>query len=249
MAHPIRKLSFGEVFDQSFRLMREHFVTFSAGFVAAYVAIAAVRLPMLSSASARAALALLTIVAFIVVLPLVQLVVTIMAAKAYIGEPITFQNAVARAKELFLSYMGTVLLAMLGILGGFLLFIVPGIYLFTVWMLVAPIYALEGRIGSKALKRSRALVIGNFWRVLGAVTVVIVVGAIVSVAFEALFAFAPFAAKILGSVIEGLYMTYLTVLTVVLYIDLRCRHEDFDLQLLARAVERDRPPRGADALP
>ena len=218
MTYPIRKLSFGEIFDQSFRLMREHFVALSGGLIGAYVLVAAMRVSMQSSAPAGA-LALLTVLVFTTALPPLTLIVTIMAGQAYVGEPFTFRDVVARAKELFLSYTGTSLLAMLGIFGGCFLFIVPGIYLFAAWGLIGPIYALEGRGGLKALKRSRELVRGNFWRVLGTVTIIVVVGSIVSVAFEALFAFAPFAAKILAGVVDGLYMTYLTVLTVVLYID------------------------------
>jgi hypothetical protein len=36
--------------------------------------------------------------------------------------------------------------------------------------------------------------------------------------------------------VQAVTATYMAALIVVLYVDLRCRHEDFDLQILAREV-------------
>jgi hypothetical protein len=52
-----------------------------------------------------------------------------------------------------------------------LLLIVPGVYLLTVWAVVAPVIVIERRKVTEALGRSRQLVRGSGWPVLGAVLV------------------------------------------------------------------------------
>src|SRR3712207_5835784 len=52
----------------------------------------------------------------------------------------------------------------LGILLGFVLFIVPGLILLTVWSLIAPVIVVERRQATESFGRSRELVRGNGWR-------------------------------------------------------------------------------------
>jgi hypothetical protein len=78
----------------------------------------------------------------------------------------------------FWPLLGASFLTALGIAGGALLFVVPGIYLLTVWAVVAPAIVIERRGVTDALGRSRQLVRGNGWPVLGAV----LVGALIAIA-------------------------------------------------------------------
>lgn len=61
------------------------------------------------------------------------------------------------------------LLVGVGVAVGFLLLVVPGLYLVSIWAVVAPAIVVEGHGALDALGRSRALVRGNGWPVLGAV--------------------------------------------------------------------------------
>jgi hypothetical protein len=61
--------------------------------------------------------------------------------------------------------LGAGLLAGLGVVGGFLLFVVPGLYLLTIWAVVGPVIVIERRPIFKSFGRSRHLVRGNGWRV------------------------------------------------------------------------------------
>ncbi|HET8813764.1 MAG TPA: hypothetical protein VFM51_02270 [Solirubrobacterales bacterium] len=65
--------------------------------------------------------------------------------------------------------IGAGILAGLGIVGGFVLFVVPGLYLLTIWAVVAPVIVVERRPIFDAFGRSRQLVRDNGWPVLGAV--------------------------------------------------------------------------------
>jgi hypothetical protein len=53
----------------------------------------------------------------------------------------------------------------LGTLVGFVLLIVPGLFLLTIWAVVAPVIVIEGSGVRPAFGRSRELVRGNGWRV------------------------------------------------------------------------------------
>jgi hypothetical protein len=99
--------------------------------------------------------------------------------------------------------VGAGLLALIGMSFGFVLLIVPGLYLLTIWAVIAPVVVLERTGAIEAFGRSRDLVRGNGWpvfaavlvasvmAVLGSLLVVVVAealaaGAIVEVVFSAL---------------------------------------------------------------
>jgi Membrane domain of glycerophosphoryl diester phosphodiesterase len=78
--------------------------------------------------------------------------------------------------------LGTIIVAgiLLGlaIAIGFLLLIVPGLYLLTIWIAVIPAIVLEDRGIGEAFGRSRELVRGNGWNVFGVIvlTLLILIG-------------------------------------------------------------------------
>lgn len=72
--------------------------------------------------------------------------------------------------------IGAGLLTAIGIFFGFILLVVPGVYLLTIWAVTAPVIVVERRGVFDALGRSRQLVRGNGWPVLGAVLVAILIG-------------------------------------------------------------------------
>ena len=61
---------------------------------------------------------------------------------------------------------------------GFVLLFVPGVYLLTVWAVLAPVIVVEDSGVFAAFGRSRSLVKGNFWPVLGALLVAFLIAAI-----------------------------------------------------------------------
>jgi hypothetical protein len=75
-----------------------------------------------------------------------------------------------------LPLIGAGLIAAIGILFGFLLLIVPGLYLLTIWAVTAPAIVVERRGVFDAFGRSRQLVRGNGWQVLGVMVVAVVIG-------------------------------------------------------------------------
>jgi hypothetical protein len=73
----------------------------------------------------------------------------------------------------------------IGIAIGFVLIIVPGLILITIWSVAAPVVVLERPGGLKPLGRSRELVRGNGWQVFGVIAVLVIGVGIVSALIEA----------------------------------------------------------------
>jgi hypothetical protein len=92
-----------------------------------------------------------------------------------IGE--TFRHVQPRLGSL----VGAGLLAGLGIAVGFILLIVPGLYLLTIWSLVIPVVVLERVPAMDSFGRSRELVRGNGWNVFGVIVMTVLILIAVSI--------------------------------------------------------------------
>jgi len=96
------------------------------------------------------------------------------------------QELMGSVLPVFWKLVGAGLLAGLGIAGGLFLLIVPGLYLLTVWAVIAPVIVVERRRVTAALGRSRKLVSGSGWPVLGAVMVGFLVAVVAVLGLTAL---------------------------------------------------------------
>jgi hypothetical protein len=81
------------------------------------------------------------------------------------------QDLMRSVVPVFWTLLGAAFVAVLGILGGFFLLVAPGLYLLAMWAVVAPVVVVERSEVFEGLGRSRHLVRGNGWPVLGAVLV------------------------------------------------------------------------------
>lgn len=84
--------------------------------------------------------------------------------------------------------LGAGILAGLGIGAGFVLLIVPGLFLLTIWAVIAPVIVIEQRGISDAFGRSRQLVKGYGWPVFWTVIAAYLITIVASFAFVAIAA-------------------------------------------------------------
>jgi hypothetical protein len=114
------------------------------------------------------------------------------------------------------------LVAGIGILIGFVLIIVPGLVLLTMWAVAAPVVVVEHPGGIRALGRSRELVSGNGWQVFGVIVVLDILVVIVALILEVAADSAGTGVGIVVTVIVGVLAAPIPALaSAVLYFDLR----------------------------
>lgn len=120
-----------------------------------------------------------------VLLGLVALAVGVIAATLYQGMVVslvrdvqdgTRDSSVGQLIEetwpVVLPLIGAGILAGIGIAIGFVLIIIPGLILLTIWSVIAPVIVVERSGAIDAFGRSRAIVKGNGWQVFGVIIVV-----------------------------------------------------------------------------
>ncbi|HUR86460.1 MAG TPA: glycerophosphoryl diester phosphodiesterase membrane domain-containing protein [Solirubrobacteraceae bacterium] len=181
-------------------------------------------------------------------------------AQAYLGHPTDWRSSLAYAVRHAGPLVWLTLLYGVGLLFATLLFVLPGIWLYIGWAFAMPVLLIEGRRGTKALRRSLQLVRGRWWSTFGVVVVGFILAAIVSFLVQAVF----LAGLVFGSDNNLLVLVLSTIagivglaigtpfqaaLLTVLYFDLRVRKEGFDLELLAEEIGSEVPAGSAGFAP
>lgn len=254
MAYQIRQLSLGGVLDQAVALTKNHFG-------ALFQIVAVTLLPMtlanslfsasvmpqvsqpLSPEETQVVLEMMQKYGLVFfVLGIASIAASIVGngaivhgiASVYLDKPLTTKAAIKRAFGIFWPLIGTSILVGLAMTGGLLLCVIPGI-IFALWFaLSTQIVVIEGISGADAMKRSKALMKDNMGSlfVLGFVILVINAG----VTWGITLVGQPHVQAVLSSLVQCALLIFGTATQVVFYFSARCKHEQFDLQLLADEV-------------
>jgi hypothetical protein len=174
----------------------------------------------------------------VVVGPLAYGAATYGISCVYLSQPVTIGRCYRHALGCWGALVGSSLVSTALILPGFLL-IVPGVMLYLRYFLVQPVVVVEGAGSLGALSRSGLLIRGNAGT---AVALGLLVAAIefgVNAALE--FIPQPHLAIALSALVGGATAVFASACYVVFYFSCRCKHENFDLEILARSVEADSP--------
>jgi hypothetical protein len=114
------------------------------------------------------------------------------------------------------------IVAGIGIFVGFILLVVPGLVLATIWSVVAPVVVLERPGGLRALGRSRDLVRGNGWRVFCVIFVLIFLVGLLASGIDIAANTAGADVGLIVRMVVGIFTAPLGALAgAVLYVDLR----------------------------
>lgn len=147
--------------------------------------------------------------------------------------------------------LGVGLLAGIAIAIGFVLIIVPGLILLTLWALIVPVLILERGRALDAFQRSRELVRGNGWPVFGVIVVIYLVTFVVQQIFRSVGG-TSFVGLFLTSLIPSVLVAPLGALAAsIMYFDLRelkgepaVGEGSGQAAVLETPVQRPRPPGG-----
>jgi hypothetical protein len=115
------------------------------------------------------------------------------------------------------------ILAGLGIGIGFLLLIVPGVILLTWWAVIAPTIVVETKGVMEAFGRSRQLVSGYFWPVLGIVVITAILTGVAGGILTLVFSFLPRFLEIFigGTVAQAIVAPFSAIALTLTYFKLR----------------------------
>ena len=235
LAYNIRPLSFAEILDRAFRVFRDHFsvlVGISAVLWLPYGAILAVG----NTSHVVSGIAEL---AFWLLFPVMYVALTAAVANVYLDRPITVGDAYRSIRVILTPIVGTYLLLYLLVIIGFIALVIPGIYLLNCWSLAAPVMIVEHRFGMTALRRSRQLVTGVWWRTFGIFFVASLIAEVPAGVLHLFWSYIPVFGPILTAGTSAIATSYSLVVLVIYYFDRRCRTEDFDLRFLAEQIRSD----------
>jgi hypothetical protein len=247
MAYNIRPLSFAEVLDRSFQVLRDNFALLVGISLIVWVPYG-----VLTEFMSQRAMLPLTIVAALflwILVPLATGAATFAIADVYLGRETTIAGAYQSLGSVFGAFIGTGVLMGLLLAVGFILLVVPGFYFMVCWYFVIPVMVIERRFGMHALGRSRAMVRGNWWPTFGIMLAAGLIAYVPSYAVNLIWSYLPVLGPLLRAVTQGVLATYPVIVTVVYYIDRRCRLEDFDLRLLAEQIRAEGAPGVAASAP
>jgi hypothetical protein len=132
----------------------------------------------------------------------------------------------ARVSRAVLPLVVAGLLAGLGIALGFVLFVVPGLFLLTIWAVIGPVIVLEGSSALDSFGRSRALVRGHGWTVFAIVLITGLLSAIASGILQGVFFFLPRFLEILigGTIAQSVVAPLMAIAIALTYFGLRDAH-------------------------
>jgi hypothetical protein len=178
-----------------------------------------------------------------------QATTVVIVSDNYLGTQVTIGNAVRRALERFWTVLGAGLLQGLAVFLGVICFIIPGFFCIAWYFAVVNVVMVEGKGASDALRRSHELARGSVGRILGTLfltgLVLAIVEGLIQAVIGALIGFGhpnPAINNIVGTVVNVLCFPFFTVMSTLLYYDLRIRKEGLDLQLMAKELGTPVPP-------
>jgi hypothetical protein len=164
---------------------------------------------------------------------------------AYLGQDTTVRGSLRFGLRRLLPLIALEIVYAIGLVFGFVLLVVPGIWLYAAWSVRVPALIIERAGPFRALGRSRLLVSGRWWPTAGVLLVsylmVVVIGGLVGAALGALAlqsgnpsALLAVTISVLSAIVSGvLLQPFSASVVTVLYYDLRIRHEGYDIELLA----------------
>lgn len=179
-------------------------------------------------------LALVNSLLAFVVIPVTNAALVHAVARKYLHQPTGIGQALGFALQRIVPLAWTWFVLILAIMGGFILCILPGILASLWFALATQVVVLEGVSGFAALKRSKELMkdhIGKLF-LLGIVVFAINAAATMGAAFTP----QPHLRAVVASLVQGLQTVFGTATAVLFYFSARCKHENFDLTLLANSV-------------
>jgi len=250
----LRPRSATELIDAAFQVYRRAPVPFMVAMALVYVPWLAIRLifqlnipetPDQLTASVVNVI-FISSVAGILIYAIAGGVISVIARAVYLDEPIDVAAAFRVTLGRLLSLVVASVIAFLLIGVGFVFFIIPGVYLVSLFFAVRQAVVLEGTGPFAALSRSGVLSRGQKLHILGTLFLVAILTFVVNMGALMLIGLQPskVVTNVLATAVTIIVYPILGITETVLYFDTRIRNEGFDVEYLASAVTDTAPTTG-----
>jgi hypothetical protein len=238
MRYEVREMAFAEILDTGFRLLRDHFVLLVGIAATLHIPLALIQEVLASAAENNATLAVVVSLVMTLLLlaisPIIGAASTYAIGEVYLGRETTIGDSMRKGLSIFVPLLGTSILAALATMGGMLLLILPGIWVALGLIVLSQVMVLEGRFGTSGLSRSFERQRG---RAFGILFVVLLVQGVIGFGVGLALGAIPVLGGIAAGVVAAVSGAYTAAVSVVLYFDIRCRKDAFEIEQLARIVE------------
>jgi hypothetical protein len=151
--------------------------------------------------------------------------------------PVRLREAIARGFSRFLPLVGVILLAFLGTMFGFILVVIPGLMLITMWTVAGPACIFEQLGPVRSLERSRSLTKGFRWKLFWLFTLFVLANVALSIVQKVGGLFLGAAAIFATEIVKFILISYYNVGTAVAYHDLRVAKEGVDIEGVAAVFD------------
>jgi hypothetical protein len=160
------------------------------------------------------------------------------AAGALIGRKVDVKASYEYAFSRLGGLIGLAILIALVVGVGFFLFFIPGV-IFLVFLIVSvPAFIIE-RLGvTESMSRSWKLVSGSWWHVFGVIVVAAIIAGVINGVLTLLGGHTFLGVWILSTIAQLITAPFVALVGIVLYVDLRARHEALDSNALAGDLDR-----------
>ena len=189
------------------------------------------------------------------ILALASLLIGIVAGAASIfclgqvlaGRNVDVMDCYGRALSVLLPLLATTIIISLALIGSAILMLVLiGVplffYVLVIWFFAVQAVVVENKSTFDALRRSQELVKGNWWRVFGIGVAFVLLGIALLIPAIIASVIVGLVNAVLANVVFGVAVALVTPVlyigSTLLYIDLRVRREDYDLQGLVDDLAR-----------
>jgi hypothetical protein len=245
---PLREMQFSDILDTTFSLYRNNFRLFIGITAILHVPLGILQI-LFTSKEGMFGIMFTALVDTLVINPIVTGALVFAVSQEYLGRQTTVKEALNRVKFLLILGVSLVWSILIIIMGITIVGLPFSIYFAVCWSLYIQAIMVEDHTVIGALSRSRQLVKGMWWRVLGIQIVLILLTA--AAMFIPLFTLGMFIGILGGDfsleyALEVILETILSIIitpipligATLLYFDLRIRKEAFDIEMMARNIHQ-----------
>ena len=192
---------------------------------------------------------LAAVAVYLIAVPVAQGALMWAVSNRYLKRPAGLVEAYRAVIDRFGSMMAVIILTALVVGAGTLACIIPGIIFAFMFSFAVPEVVLENRTAMDAMKRSWQLANYDFWKVVVTLFALSLLVGLISMALATPFSLALVSlagednmmlfqtlARSVNTLVQVIVQPIQIIGTILLYYDLRIRHEGFDIQLLADAI-------------